>query len=151
LAVGYAHLGQYPQAIQVMQGKLKQQQGQSISGMPFDSTYANLGTAMMIEALTKLLGSGDFSAANELRESLNWVRKSIDVNPQAHFGREVWQVRLGEHLLNAIAHPQTLLETDMIGNDLIPEIQPEWIVKARATRGLSRWALSVSNALRTGK
>jgi hypothetical protein len=151
LAVGYVHLGEYSQAIQVMKDKLKQQQARDISGMPLYSTYANLGTAMMIEALTKMLGGGDLSAGDELRDSLDWVRKSIVVNPQAHFGREVWQVKLGEHLLNAIAHPQTLLETDMVGDDLVSEIQPESVAGTRAALGLPRWTLRVSDALKTGK
>src|SRR5207249_3529589 len=102
-------------AIQVMQDKLKQQEAAGISGRDLYTTYANLGTAMMIESLHRLL-SGDMPATQQLNDSLHWVGKSIEVNPEAHFGREVWQVELGEFLLDAAKTPDRLLNHDMVGD-----------------------------------
>jgi hypothetical protein len=122
LAVGHVHLGQYDRAIEIMRDKLTRQQRLGITGQDLYSTYANLGTAMMIGALHESAAGKDTTPA--LRESLDWVRKSIEVNPQAHFGREVWQVVLGEFLLDVARDPTLLQRYDMVGNELAERTSP---------------------------
>jgi len=114
------HLGEFDQAISAMRDKLARQEKEKLEGAGLYSSYANLGTAMMIDAIVKSSAGKDSS--DELRESLMWVRKSIEVNPEAHFGREVWQVVLGEFLLAAAKDPKLLKEYDFIGNELNREI-----------------------------
>jgi hypothetical protein len=116
VAVGHVHLGEYDRAVELMREKLERQGRLGISGRDLYSTYANLGTAMMIGALVKMNGGGDATA--ELRESVEWVDKAVKVNPEAHFGREVWQVVLGDFLLDAAQNPQLLLAYDFTGNRL---------------------------------
>src|SRR5262249_34495033 len=53
-----------------------------------------------------------------------WVRMAIEVYPQSHFGREIWQVVLEEFLLAALDDPRVLLRYDMVGNRLDRAIDP---------------------------
>jgi hypothetical protein len=122
LAVSHVHLGEYDRATEIMRDKLARQQRLGITGQDLYSTYANLGTAMMIAALRDSAAGKDSTPA--LRQSLDWVRKSIEVNPQAHFGREVWQVVLGEYLLDVSKNPSLLLKYDMVGNELAERPSP---------------------------
>ena len=57
-------------------------------------------------------------AKKRIQESVQWIHKAIDVNPQAHFGREIWQVVLEEFLLAVLDNPDLLLRYDMVGNNL---------------------------------
>lgn len=123
LAVGHVHLGEYDRAAEIMRDKLARQQRLGVTGKDLYPTYANLGTAIMIGALHDAGPGKDTTPA--LRESLDWVRKSIEVNPEAHFGREVWQVALGEFLLDVARDPAFLTRYDMIGNDLARDTHPE--------------------------
>ena len=116
LAVGHVHLGEFDRAIAVMRDKLARQEKVGVVGAELYSTYANLGTAMMIDAIVKSAGGKE--SALELKESLTWVRKSIAVNPEAHFGREVWQVVLGEFLLAVGKEPKLLMAYDFIGDSV---------------------------------
>lgn len=121
LAVGHVHLGEYGRAVEIMRQKLRQQEEARVPKSGLYTTYANFGTAMMIGALHDLLsGKG---GTESLQESLPWVRDAIKVNPEAHFGREEWQVELGQFLLDASMNPDVLLRRDMIGNDLEEEIR----------------------------
>src|SRR5262249_40419471 len=60
--------------------------------------------------------AGDAEAKGRLREGLGHIHKSIEVNPEAHFGREIWQAVAVEFLLAAIDDPKLLLEYDLAGN-----------------------------------
>jgi hypothetical protein len=117
IAVGHVNLGEFDAAITLMRDKLARQQKLAVADADLYPTYANLGTALMIDALVKAQAGKD--ATDELKESLVWVRKSIAANPQAHFGREVWQVALGEYLLDAQRHPSVLTTYDMIGDERV--------------------------------
>ena len=55
---------------------------------------------------------------------MSFLRKSIEVNPEAHFGREVWQAVAVEYLLSVCQNPTLLLRFDMVGNDLNKAVDP---------------------------
>src|SRR5208337_5232490 len=95
--------------------KLQQQQEQGYTGRDLYTTYANLGT-FLIHALV-LRGFADAEKAKEsLREGLDYILLSIKVNPEAHFGREVWQAVAAEYMIAVIDNPKLLLQYDMVGN-----------------------------------
>lgn len=116
-AVGLAFLGQFPQAVDKMRDKLKQQEALGYKGDELYSTYANLGTFLVLWQLTE--GVQDVKKAKErLGESVALIRKAIELNPGSHFGRESWQLVLEEFLLAVLDNPQLLLRFDMVGNRL---------------------------------
>ena len=49
-------------------------------------TYANLGTC--------------YIHSNKLEEGLKYIKKAIEINPEAHFGREVYQQYLVEYVIS---------------------------------------------------
>jgi hypothetical protein len=53
-----------------------------------------------------------------VREGVELVRKSVEVNPEAHFGRERWQAAVAEFLLAAMSDPELLRRFDCLGNRL---------------------------------
>jgi hypothetical protein len=124
LGVGLSFLGKHAQAVEVIQGKLKEQQALGYKGRGLYSTYANLGTVLILWQLSE--GLGDVPTAKKrIGESITWIRKAIEVYPQAHFGRESWQVVLEEFLLAVLDNPKLLLRYDMIGDRLDQPIDPE--------------------------
>jgi tetratricopeptide (TPR) repeat protein len=79
LAVAYEKTGQTDLAIETMLKK------EEISPGLYE-TYANLGTF--------------YIHAGRLEEGLKEIEKSIEINPYAHFGREVYQKLLVEYVLS---------------------------------------------------
>jgi tetratricopeptide (TPR) repeat protein len=79
LAVAYDKTGQHGKAVETMQKKEKIEAGGY-------ETYANLGTFY--------IHSGQFS------EGLKYIKQAIAINPDAHFGREVYQQRMIEYVLS---------------------------------------------------
>jgi hypothetical protein len=47
-----------------------------------------------------------------------------EVNPEAHFGREVWQAVAVEYLLAVSENPRLLLQYDLVGNRLTEDVEP---------------------------
>ena len=78
LAVAYSKLGQNLEAIDLMKKKEK------IAPNKYE-TFANLGTFYLHHG--------------ELEKGLEYINKAITLNPDAHFGREVYQKLLVEYLL----------------------------------------------------
>ena len=78
LAVSYDKLGQSELAIQTMLDKDKRQPG-------LYETHANLGTFYIHD--------------QQLEKGLAEIQKAIEINPDAHFGREVYQQYLVEYLI----------------------------------------------------
>lgn len=78
LAVAYSKIGNNKKAI-----KLMLQKEQIKSGLY--TTYANLGTFFIHEG--------------QLRKGIRYIEKAIEINPNAHFGREVYQKYLAQYIL----------------------------------------------------
>ncbi len=117
LAVGLEFLSEHQAAIDLMGIKLAKQEALSYEGRDLYSTYANLGTFLILWQLNE--GVGDVPKAKQrIAESIDWIHKAVKVLPESHFGREQWQVVLEEFLLAALDKPQLLLRYDMIGNRL---------------------------------
>ncbi len=124
LGVGLDLLGQHEEAVQLMRDKLAEQQKLGIQGRDLYGSYANLGTFLILWQLSE--GFGDKAKTKErIQESVALVHKSIEVNPQSHFGREVWQAVIEVYLLALLDNPELVLKYDMVGNRLDKEINPE--------------------------
>ena len=67
-------------------------------------TYANRGTLRIHRALPRLM-AGDPDARAAVEQGLGDIRRSIAINPAAHFGRERWQAWLVAGLLHALDAP----------------------------------------------
>jgi tetratricopeptide (TPR) repeat protein len=84
LAVAHEKLGDQDAAIAVMLAKDKVKPGEY-------TTHANLGTFY--------LHKGDFE------NGVAHIRKALDINPDAHFGRERYQLQAAEYLQRAMTDP----------------------------------------------
>jgi hypothetical protein len=123
LGSGLDHLGQDDEAVRLLRDKLHQQQAQGLRGRDLYTTYANLGT-FLIHGNFPRARKGDAAARVRIREGLDFLRRAIEVNPQAHFGREAWQVVTVEFLLAVLDDPALLLRYDLLGNRLDEAIDP---------------------------
>jgi hypothetical protein len=83
------------------------------------TTLANLGTMILLDALrVKPSDKVNPSVRSQMDQSLDYIERAIAINPGGHFGREVWQAILIEHLIAAFDHPDLLTEYDLIGESL---------------------------------
>jgi hypothetical protein len=123
LAVGLEFAGEHDEAIRLMRDKLRQQQALGLKDRDLYSTHANLGTFLILGPFRKVV-PGDAASKAVLREGLAHIHESIRVNPEAHFGREVWQAVIVEYMAASLDNPSVLLQYDMIGNRLGADIQP---------------------------
>ncbi len=117
LCVGLERLGETDKAIPLMQEKLDQQRAAGLKGIDLYTSLANLGT-FLIHANFAAARDGDEKSLKRFQEGVGLVRQATEVNPGAHFGRERWQLVIGEFLLDAFQHPDRLRESDFIGNPL---------------------------------
>jgi len=120
---GLEALGDSDGAARVLRAKLREQEALGYKSKQLYTTYANLGTFLIHGNFVKAR-TGDLSAKEQLREGLSFIHKSIEVNPEAHFGREVWQAVAVEFMLAAIDDPGLLMKYDMVGNRLDQTIDP---------------------------
>jgi hypothetical protein len=123
LAVGLEFVGEHNEAIRVLRDKLEQQKALGLTGRQLYSTYANLGTFLILGPFRQVR-PGNEADKQVLREGLALIQQSIDVNPDAHFGREIWQAVLIEYMIALHGNPDMLANYDMIGNSLDKEIDP---------------------------
>jgi hypothetical protein len=123
MGVGLDALQQDDEAVRLMREKLRRQEALGKQGRQLYTTYANLGT-FLIHGNFRAAVRGDTAAKERLREGIGFIAKSIEVNPEAHFGRETWQKGAAEFLLDAIDNLQILLERDLVGDSLAEEIDP---------------------------
>jgi hypothetical protein len=123
LAVGEARLGRHEEAVRLMRAKLAEQQALGQEGRNLYSSYANLGTFLILWQLSE--GFADAPKARErIRESVALIHTAIKLNPQSHFGREIWQAVIEEYLLELLDNPDLVLQYDMVGNRLDEPINP---------------------------
>ena len=85
LAVAEEKLGERDAAIAVLLDKEKRHPGQY-------TTYANLGTVYIHQG--------------NLDEGIACIKKALEINPDAHFGREEYQLQLAEFLKRAAVDPE---------------------------------------------
>ncbi|HIF14508.1 MAG TPA: hypothetical protein EYQ86_03975 [Bacteroidetes bacterium] len=78
LAVSYSKIGNDKKAIEIMLKKDSLKPGQY-------ETYANLGTFYVHDGQYKI--------------GLKYIEKAIEVNPDAHFGREIYQKRIVQRII----------------------------------------------------
>lgn len=100
-----------------MRDKLACQQSKGITGKDLYTSYANLGTFLTHANFPKAV-AGDPAAKERFREGVGLVKKSVEVNPEAHFGRERWQVVVAEFLFAAMNDRGVLRTFDCLGNRL---------------------------------
>lgn len=126
LGAGLDYLGEHDEAVRMLRAKLREQEALNYQGRDLYTTYANLGT-FLIHGNFRKARDGDEAAKERLREGLAFIHKSIDVNPQAHFGREVWQAEVVEYMLAAMENPTILSKFDLIGDKLTSYWDTEWL------------------------
>lgn len=79
-------------------------------------TLANRGTVRIHHALGRLMAHpSDAEARAQVEAGLADVRRSIAINPGAHFGRERWQAYAVAGILAALEDPLWFAERDLIG------------------------------------
>lgn len=119
-AVDFDRLGRPAEGIPILRRKLDLQQPPDADGKRakpdprFYTTYANLGTLLAHEHLKGALKK-DPTALAGLREGLALIEQSVAVNPDAHFGRERWQMVTLRYLLHASEDPEWLTTCDLMG------------------------------------
>ena len=123
LAVSLYRTGRIKEAISLIRDKLKRQEVIGLTGKDLYSSYANLGEFLVQEHLWAMLG-GDGAARERVSEGRALMKKSVDVNPTAHFGRQEWQLVAVDALLEAGTGTSRLRQCDLIGNrvDLTIEV-----------------------------
>ncbi|MEO2090529.1 MAG: hypothetical protein ABGY75_13675 [Gemmataceae bacterium] len=130
IGAGLDRLGKPAEAVPLLRRKLVLQEKRGLSGLQLYTTYANLGT-FIVHANMKAAMGGNAAAKASVKEGLGLVEKSIAVNPNAHFGRETWQLAIGQFLLTAIDEPELLTTFDCIGDRLDREFSAEMFGAAR--------------------
>ncbi|MBL8793761.1 MAG: hypothetical protein JNM56_07650 [Planctomycetia bacterium] len=132
LAAGLDLLGQHDQSVALMRRKLKQQQELALPRPQVYSTYANLGTFIILQQIHE--GFADKAQAKaRLTEGVGLIHEAININPQSHFGREIWQAVILEYLIAWLDNPDLVLKYDMVGNSL-PLLGDEVLGAARTRR-----------------
>jgi hypothetical protein len=132
IGAGLERLGESEAAVKVLREKLARQEKKGLSGRPLYTSYANLGTFLMHAGLKQWV-LGHAGGKERFKEGVDFVKKSVEVNPAAHFGRETWQVVMGEFMLAAMDKLELLNEFDFVGDRLNITIN----VTGRRTRNTS--------------
>ena len=108
LAVAYDKIGNHAKAIELMLQKETLHPGQY-------ETYANLGTF--------------YIHYKQYQKGLQYIDKAIKINPNAHFGREVYQKYLVEYALTKVRNGKMPLPLDTL--DFAEERNYYWFVKRK--------------------
>ncbi|WP_165221426.1 hypothetical protein [Aquisphaera insulae] len=117
IAVDQERLGKSEEAASLIRDKMAEQQAMGLKGKDLYTSYANLGTFLIHASFPRAM-DGDEAALKSLEEGIGFIRKSVEVNPEAHFGRETWQAAIAEFLAAAIRKPELLKTFDCLGNRL---------------------------------
>ncbi len=129
IAVGLDRRGRTDEAIGLMRDKLKRQHALGLQENDLYSTYANLGQFLVHANLWAMM-SGAAEARERVEEGRDLIRKSMEVNPEAHFGLETWHLVVISFLLDASYHLKLLRNCDLIGNRLDRKV--EFIARQKA-------------------
>ncbi len=103
LAVAHERLGDRPSAIAVMSEKAKALSSHEDKEHRY-RLHANLGTF--------------FAHSGDLDRAITEINKAIAINPNAHFGREIWQKNLIRYVRDARANPDLWKNTSAIAYEL---------------------------------
>lgn len=149
LAVGVERLGRSDEATAILRDKLARQEAKGLKGRDLYTSYANLGT-FLIHGSFAQAAAGDADARERFREGVAFIRKSVEVNPEAHFGRERWQAAIAEFLLAAMADPSLFKTFDCVGDRL--DLPFDQIAGGRRGTGYGRpYDMMYSEELSFGK
>jgi tetratricopeptide (TPR) repeat protein len=111
LAVAYEKLGEHDRAIQIIQQKEEKWPGEY-------ETAANLGTFYVHR--------GDYE------KGIAEIQRAIEINPDAHFGREIYQKLLVEYILSRQADGVVKLPLDPNpGSPHQPQGFADWVLASR--------------------
>ena len=124
LAAGLTRLGQLDEAVELLRAKLARQEAKGLTGHDLYTTYANLG-AILFHARLGEAAAGNAAARKEAEEGIGLIKRAVEVYPEAHFGREAWQVQYAEFVLAAMEKPEVLKQYDFVGNGLDASISPK--------------------------
>ncbi len=122
LGAGMDRLGRSDEAVQILRDKLAAQRNEGLQGRELYTTLANLGTFLIHDSFADAL-AGELGAQQRFREGVAFIRQSVEVNPEAHFGRERWQAAIAEFLLAAMDAPELLTTYDCLGNALALDVE----------------------------
>lgn len=81
---------------------------------PRYAAYANLAT-VLAHAHARSALMGDTAASVHLAEARGWLERALELNPGAHFGRELWQHVALRWLESVAADPHRLRTHDLLG------------------------------------
>lgn len=123
-AVGLDMVGEHDEAIRLMHDKLRQQLDNKVPREQMYSTHANLGTFLILGPFRRIRPGNEQDKAT-LREGLQHIKTAIEINPESHFGREIWQMAIIEYMIALYDDPKLLFEFDMIGNRLDRDLSGE--------------------------
>jgi hypothetical protein len=123
LGAGLDRLGKPAEAVPILRDKLTRQVHNGVSPRGMYTSYANLGT-FLIHANMKAAIAGDAEARAKVEEGRDLIRRSTEVNADAHFGREEWQLVAVESFLAFGQKPDLLREYDLIGDRLDRTVNP---------------------------
>lgn len=115
LAVGLEFAGDHGGAIRLLRAKLAKQLEQKQPNSELYSTYANLGTFLILGPFRQVRPGNEEDKAI-LREGLAMIENAVAINPDSHFGREAWQAAIIQYMIRLYDNPRLLLDTDMLGN-----------------------------------
>ncbi len=112
LSVAYDKLGRFSEAMSILAKKRAAMEGQELEPKSGDSRdpwyryHANLGTVLAHEWVRRQPKADP----KHLTEGIRQLQRSIEINPDAHFGREVVQVKILQMLNRKFGAAQS--ETD---------------------------------------
>lgn len=127
LAVAHEKLGDTERAIEIMREKLALDEDEY-------TTHANLGTFLIHRALkiersissetiptdgspTDGVAPDSDAVTRQLSEGLLHLRRAVEINPEAHFGREKYQIMAVEWVLRVREDPSLGDTTDFLNTD----------------------------------
>jgi tetratricopeptide (TPR) repeat protein len=110
LAVAFAKLGRPEEGIALLEGVVRDHPNRY-------ETVSNLGTLLFF--------------AGRLDESKQTIRRALEINPDAHFGRERYQLLLTEYLQESQQNSQGVMSSEVRGQHAAPLGFAEYVLAAK--------------------